>query len=123
MEKIIHRVCSHTLRPRQTLEEKELPLSWQMTEGTHIYPALHLSTIGIEDRLAAETQKPCCLQLGVNRPIIFKTADNSKQFLTRCASDFIPLLILLTKSKVKKYHEQYTVLNSLHNDQLCVSYH
>lgn len=123
MKTIIQRVCSHTLRPRQTLEEKELPLSWQMTEGTHIYPALHLSRIEIEDHLAAETQKPCCLQLGVNRPITFKTADNRKQFLTRCASDFIPLLILLTKSKVKKYHEQYTVLDSLHNDQLCVSYH
>lgn len=123
MKTIIQRVCSHTLRPRQTLEEKELPLSWQMTEGTHIYPALHLSRIEIEDHLAAETQKPCCLQLGVNRPITFKTADNSKQFLTHCASDFIPLLILLTKSKVKKYHEQYTVLDSLHNDQLCVSYH
>lgn len=67
--------------PRQALEEKELPSSWQMTEGTHIYPELHLSTIGIEDHLAAEIQKPWCLQVGVNRPITFKITDNSSQFL------------------------------------------
>lgn len=82
MKRIIQRVCSHTIMPRQALEEKELPSSWQMTEGTHIYPALHLSTIGIEDHLADGILKPWCLQLGVYRPITFKIADNSKQFLT-----------------------------------------